>query len=85
MRVVHRRLRIVVAQKFLHGSDLVPLLKEVSRKAMSEDVTADALVKSCQAGRLADSFLQSALAYMMATHNPALRVVGRAFRGKDIA
>ncbi len=69
--VNHRRTHVLVPQKFLHGTDVVTILKQVGCKTMAEGVTTDALGDARFLSGLLDRALQSRRIEMMAAHLPS--------------
>jgi len=65
VRIDHFRSDIFVAEKLLHGSDVVTVFQQVSSKAVAERVTSGPFVNAAPTNRLFNCFLQYPLANMM--------------------
>jgi len=57
----HRHPDVLVAQELLDGANVVACFEEVGGEGMSEGVAGNALMDSCQKGRLFDGLLQGTL------------------------
>lgn len=70
----HRGLHILVAQKLLHGANIIASLKQMRRKAMAKRVAGDALLDTSLLSRPPDGFLHPTFVSMMAHHTPGTRI-----------
>ena len=84
MHIHHRRLRIFVAQQFLHRPNIIALLEQLRRKAVSKGMTADAFGEPCHTTGPTDGPLQPTLMGVMAADDPRLWVFRQPVRRKDV-
>ena len=65
MRVDHSRTDVLVPQEFLHRPNIVTILQQVRREAMSERMATAALIETCLAYRVFDRLLEHRFGQMM--------------------
>ncbi len=58
MRIDHRGTHILVTEKFLNGTDVIPIFEQVSGKAMSKCMAADRFAEVAAFNNLAHTALQ---------------------------
>src|SRR5437016_2285040 len=74
VRVHHRCTNVRMAEKLLHGTDVVARLKQMRRKRMAERVATDAFGQPGAAGRLGHRPLNNRLAQMIPRRRSKLRI-----------
>ena len=68
MRINHCRAHIFVAEKFLHGSNIVAAFEQMRREGMPQRMTRGRFREGGRADSILDCRLQNALRHVMALH-----------------
>jgi len=71
-------------QQFLNGSDIVTILQQVRREAVTKAVTADTLCDVGCSRRISDILIQTRQVDMLASLFPGSRINGQCFRRENI-
>ena len=74
--VDHRRPHALVAQQFLHGADVIPVLEQMRGERVAKGMATDRLVDPCQLDRSFDCPLQAAFTEVMAVPLASAGVYG---------
>jgi hypothetical protein len=84
MRIHHRRLHSFVAQQLLYRPEIVALLEQMRRNAVSKGMATEAFGKLCQTARLATGPLETTLMGVMPADGPRAGVSRQLVGGKHL-